>query len=74
MPDPTTDFIETVRLMRATQKEYFRNHTPDALRRAKALERQVDDFLKKSEQPEPEPTDQQLALFQEADHAARDEP
>ena len=50
------DFIELVRAMRAAQKEYFRTRTGTALKKSKALEKQVDDFIKAID-------DKQLKLF-----------
>ena len=38
-------FFEKVSLMREAQKEYFRTRSHDALRKSKALEREIDEEI-----------------------------
>ena len=38
-------FFEKVALLRETQKEYFRTRSHDALRKSKALEREIDEEI-----------------------------
>jgi len=41
------EFVDLVSRMREAQKRFFRNHADMDLRAAKAIERQVDDEIKK---------------------------
>lgn len=42
MPENTESFISLIKAMRDAQREYFRLRTSETLRRAKELEKQVD--------------------------------
>ena len=44
-------FIQLVRAMRASQKEYFRTRDKNILSQSKALERQVDNTLSSFDNP-----------------------
>ena len=46
------EFIAAVKEMRALQKEYFRTRSKEVLRKCTALERQVDELVKKYENPQ----------------------
>lgn len=46
------EFLELVRRMRAAQRVYFQCRAPSDLNRAKALEREVDEELKRREMAE----------------------
>lgn len=54
------EFVELVRKMRAAQRGYFQCRAPSDLNRAKALERKVDDELKRRTAAE---APQQTTLF-----------
>lgn len=43
------EFFDRVVAMRKAQKEYFRTHYPDALRKAKAIEAEIDREIKRVE-------------------------
>jgi len=43
------DFIDSVREMRAAQRDYFRTRDKDIMRKSMALEKQVDDAIKEND-------------------------
>ena len=49
------EFFSLVTEMRNAQKLYFRNHTPDYLNQSKALEKRVDDEIRRVQQLQVEP-------------------
>ena len=49
-----SEFVNLVKLMRETQKKYFRLHSYEALNESKKLEKQVDEVIKEiTESPQP---------------------
>lgn len=48
----TQEFINLVTLMRKLQKDYFKTRNTLTLAMCKKVEKQVDDFLQKSQEPE----------------------
>lgn len=49
------EFFDLVSAMRAKQKEYFRTRSMDVLKQSKALEKRVDDEIKRVNEDRNEP-------------------
>ena len=51
-----TEFEKLVGVMRAAQRLYFKDRSKEALRTARLLEKQVDEYLEDVQQPRAEPS------------------
>ncbi len=72
-----TEFIEKVRMLRTTQKAYFKNRLQRDLITSKQLEKEIDTALAEGVTiyATPEPTqEEQIALFDRLGELVHDEP